>query len=119
VSRFFETAREIMETAESATSAGLAVSDVTIVVGQGGSLHFISDCDWPLASLARENSAEMVYRVKSDTDGVRVEGRAGSHFCQFSMPAPQAAASQLLGGTVWYPAMPLSESARLLPAAWD
>jgi hypothetical protein len=125
VSRFFETAREIVETAESAASSGLPVSDVTILMGHNGSLHFISDCDWPLDSLVRERGAEMAYRVKKDSRGVRVEGQAGSQSCQFSMPVPKNAARQLLGGSVWYPAMPLADSmlpagtSLLLPAACD
>ena len=126
MSRFFDTAREIVETAESAVSAGLSVSDVTILMGSGGSLHFLSDCDWPLDSLVRERGAEMAYRVSQDMRGVQVEGRAGSHSCHFSLPSPALAARQLLGGPVWYPAMPLPSDSTLaegilplLPAKCD
>ncbi len=50
--------------------------DLSILVGQDGSVRAVAATDWPLASLAAEHGARLAYRVIRAPGKVRVEGRS-------------------------------------------
>ena len=62
VSRFLEHATRLMEAAEEAVQAGHGVSDVTVLIHQGGGLHLLMKNDWPLDSLIQDRGADLAYR---------------------------------------------------------
>jgi len=96
VSRFVDTAVEILEAAENVLRAGQTPSEVTILIGSEGGIHMVADSDWPLESLQREHGARMAYRVSPATGRVAVDGRDGSRTCHFESEAPSRAARLLL-----------------------
>ena len=78
MSRFTEHAQQILEAAESACRRGEACSETTILIGPDGSIHLLTDSDWPLDSLVRHHGAETGYRVSQRSGIVGVEGRQGA-----------------------------------------
>jgi len=54
---------------------------MTVLITEGGGLHFCPGSDWPLDSLARERNAQAAYRVTSHRGVVRVEGQQGPVTC--------------------------------------
>ena len=97
VSRFAETARELMDAAECAQRSGADLSDVTILIGRECGIRMISGSDWPLESLGRVHGADMAYRISRNQAGVRLEGRAHGRRCTLETAKPAYAARLLLG----------------------
>jgi len=96
VSRFVDTAVEILEAAENVLKAGETPSEVSILIGPEGAIRIVSDSDWPLESLRREHGARMAYRVSPNADRVSVDGRDGARTCHLETSAPARAARFLL-----------------------
>jgi len=99
VSRFVDTAVEILETAESVLRAGQTPSEVSILVSAEGAIHIVADSDWPLDSLQREHGARSAYRVSPASGRVAVDGREGSRTCHFEVSTPARTARFLLNAT--------------------
>lgn len=99
VSRFLDTAQEILEAAENVMRSGEAPSEVAILLSTKGGVHMVMNSDWPLESLQREHGAERAYRVSGGTDRVQVDGRDGLRTCHFESVAP-AQAARLLSNAV-------------------
>lgn len=95
MSRFLEDAAEIFHAAERSLDAGHEISATTILVNTGGGISLVSDCDWPLDSLAIERGARMVYRVSGQGRTVRLEGREGPRTCLFETTKPSRATRPL------------------------
>ena len=81
MSRFTEQAENILVTAETAAWRGEQCADLTILIGQDGGIHMLSDSDWPLDSLTSHHGAKAAYRVMQRNGEVRVEGREGTRTC--------------------------------------
>jgi hypothetical protein len=97
VSCFTERARQIMEAAESAAARGEGCPEMTILIGQDGSIQMFAESDWPLDSLAWHFGARAVYRVSERRGSVRVEAREGSRTCVMESASPAETARRLLG----------------------
>jgi hypothetical protein len=93
VSRFAEHALNILESAEKAEFC----SNMTILIGQEGSIHMIAECDWPLDSITCHHGAKTAYRVSENGGTVRVEGREGLRRCVVESAKPMQIARFLLG----------------------
>jgi len=78
----------LLETAAAAAQQGAASSEITVLIGQDGSLRLCADSDWPLDSLAREHGAQSAYRISSRNGRVRVEGREGLRTCVLESAPP-------------------------------
>lgn len=94
--RFFENAREILETAETALASGHTPSNLSILLGTKGGIRIIAESDWPLETLQREHGAELAYRVTGEPDRVSVDGRDGVRTCHFETTSPAQVARMLL-----------------------
>ena len=90
--RFADQAQEILDAAINAPRG----SNLTLLVRADGSVHMLSECDWPLDSLLRHHGARAAYRVRHERDFVRVEGREGTKTCILEAPHPARAAQSLL-----------------------
>jgi hypothetical protein len=99
VNGFVDNAARIFEAARSASDAGHALSEMTILIGSGGGIRIIADSDWPLESLQTEHGAQMAFRVSQQEASVRVEGRAGLQTCLLKSANPERVARLLLGGS--------------------
>ncbi len=97
MSRFAEQAQRLLDAAESASAAGEACSDLTVLIKHDGGIHMLTDSDWPLDSLAWHHGAKMAYRVGRRRGSVRVEGREGSRTCVLESANPKQVARMLLG----------------------
>jgi hypothetical protein len=117
VGRFTDNAASIFEAAESAMKTGHNLSDMTIVIGQEGSIRLIAETDWPLDSLLAHHGAQMVYRVRQQDETLRLEGRAGTRTCLFESEKLNGAARRLLPNTSDYQVIEARPVRGLLPAA--
>lgn len=97
-----DNAENLFEAAQSALINGGEVSDLSILIGNDGSIRMVAGSDWPLDSLLREHGARMAYRVSQDSDRLRVEGRAGFRTCLFEAAKPDGAARLLLDNSRFY-----------------
>ena len=88
VSRFAEQARELFDSAQSAAAATDATSNTAILISSEGSLHLVSDSDWPLDSLALHHGAATAFRVTAHHGTILVEGREGSRRCMLESDSP-------------------------------
>jgi len=79
---------ELLDAAESAVARGDASPEVTIVIRQDGGIHMLSECDWPLDSLAAHHGARAVYRIRTGRDSAEVEGRGGGSTCVMRSETP-------------------------------
>ena len=95
MSRFAEQARELFDSAQSASAAD-ATSNTAILITSEGSLRLISDSDWPLESLALHHGAATAFRVTADRGTVRVEGREGGRRCLLESDSPTRTARLML-----------------------
>lgn len=102
VSRFLETAQQILEAAENVMLSGEAPSEVAILLGAKSGIHIVMNSDWPLDSLQREHGAESAYRVSGSADRVQVDGRDGFRKCHLETIAPAQAARALLNSAPAY-----------------
>ena len=96
MSRFLNTAAEILDAAVAAHQAGAVTEEMTVLVAPDGGISLIAESDWPLDSLKRERGAAMAYRVASCGERLVVEGRAGAHACLLAAAKPEEAARTLL-----------------------
>jgi hypothetical protein len=98
VSRFFECAREILDTA---TAAG-DPSEATILITSEGGIRILSESDWPLDRLVAHHGARSAYRVSSRSDRIAVEGRSRTESCRLeSLRFPLRAGTSPLLPAVW------------------
>ena len=77
--------------------SGAGPSDITILVWDHGGKPILDGSDWPLDSLRTHDAARTAYRLTSDKDKVRVEGREAGRKCLFESCSPKRAARMLLG----------------------
>ncbi len=112
VSRFWEDAQKVFETARCSLEAGHEISETTILVSPEGGISLIVDSDWPLNSLQAHRGAVVAYRVSQQRGKLRLEGRAGSQTCLFEAAKPNGVARSLLAES---PTARLLTSTRLLP----
>lgn len=97
-----DTAVEILETAESAVSAGQQPSDYTILLGTAGGIRMIADSDWSLDSLRREFGAQRAYRITAGSGQVNVDGQDENRSCRFeNMSMSKAAQFMLNARPAW------------------
>jgi hypothetical protein len=96
VSRFVDTAVEILEAAENVARAGQAPSELTFLIGMEGGIRIVADSDWPLDSLQREHGARMAYRLSPTQGRISVDGREGSRTCHLEADPPARTARFLL-----------------------
>lgn len=99
---FFENGRRIFQTAHSALLNGEDISEVSILIGDDGSLRLVMQTGWSLDSLQAEHGAPMAYRVRRQDHKVRMEGRAGVRTCLFEAAKPDGAARLLLANDRLY-----------------
>ncbi len=99
MSRFIDTAVEILEAAENVMMTGQTPSEISILIGSEGSIRIVADSDWPLDSLQREHGARMAYRVSPAGSRVSVDGRDGVRTCHLETETPARAARFLMNAT--------------------
>ena len=120
VGRFTDNAASIFEAAETAMRTGHELSNMTIVIGQEGSIRLIAESDWPLDTLQAHHGAQMVYRVRQQDETLRLEGRAGSRTCLFESEKLNGAARRLLAINSHYQVIEEAPVQALLPAgSWQ
>ena len=95
---------------------GHELSNMTIVIGQEGSIRLIAESDWPLDTLQAHHGAQMVYRVRQQDETLRLEGRAGSRTCLFKSEKLNGAARRLLAIHSHYQVIEEAPVQALLPA---
>jgi hypothetical protein len=76
-------AQQLLDTARRARGDG---GSLTVLIGRDGGIQMLSASDWPLDSLLRERGARAAYRVTSDRQTVRVEGRQDQLRCLLEAP---------------------------------
>ena len=96
VSRFVDTAVEILEAAENVARTGEAPSPLTFLIGVEGGIRIVADSDWPLDSLQREHGARMAYRLSPADGRITVDGREGARTCHLEADQPARTARFLL-----------------------
>ena len=79
VSRFWEDAAGILETAAIASTG--AGSDLAIVIDGQNCLRMVYGSDWTVEALQREYQASSAYTVKRSAGTVTVEGQSGAERC--------------------------------------
>jgi hypothetical protein len=72
----------LLEAAESASGAGAALSEMTVLIGHDGAIRIIASSDWPLDRLREHAGARMAYRVSQRGGTVAVEGRSQESHCR-------------------------------------
>lgn len=82
MSAFWDNAGRLLEAAGSASSAGAALSEMTVLIGHDGAIRMIAGSDWPLERLREHEGARMVYRVSQRGETVAVEGRSQESRCR-------------------------------------
>ncbi len=87
---FAQRAQELLD----AAVAGPPGPELTVLIGQDGSLRLCNGSEgpgseWPLESLVRERGARAGYRVLSRGKTVRVEGREGLRTCVLESLRPR------------------------------
>lgn len=98
MSRFFDCAHEILETA---TAAG-DPSEATILITAEGGVRILSESDWPLERLVAHHGAQSVYRISTRAGKIAVEGRSGTESCRLeSLRYPLPAGTWRLLPGVW------------------
>jgi hypothetical protein len=95
--RFLDNAARIFEGGRSALQVGCTQSAWTVLLNKDG-IRMVADSDWPLDSLARENGAEMAYRVSVVGESVTVDGISGRRHCRLRTDSPAKTFKSLLGG---------------------
>lgn len=78
---FLETAARILDGAKSAVQTGHYEPVWTVLTGGLCGVRMISDTDWPLESLRRENSADCAFRVTVTHRRVLVDGLSRTSRC--------------------------------------
>ena len=96
VSRFLNTAAEILDAAVAAHRTGAVTQEMTVLIASDGGISLVAESDWPLDALKRERGAALAYRVGSCGERLVVEGRAGAQACLLAAAKPDRAARTLL-----------------------
>jgi hypothetical protein len=109
VSRFLDTAQELLDAAEAVLRLDSASPEWTVLIAPSGAVSLVANSDWPLEALARERGAAAAYRVRPEKDRLVVEGRAGTQACLLATARPNGAARALLPNQRLY----LSEARRI------
>jgi hypothetical protein len=86
VSRFWEDAAGILETAAVASTG--AGSDLAIVIDGQNCLRMVYGSDWTIEALQREYQASSAYTVKRSAGTVTVEGQSGAERCTLRKSLP-------------------------------
>ena len=94
MSRLWDDARRILETAE---RAGSGTGDWTLFRRQEGGWEMIAGAAWNLDALAADRGAAEVYQLRHEGATLCVEGRAGLRSLRLEQPDPQAHARRVLG----------------------
>jgi hypothetical protein len=114
VSRFFNHAHEIFETA---AAAGEDASELTILIHKTGQIHIMQGAEAPLDTLQMQHGYASAFRVSREAAGIRVEGRSGNQRCtlQADKPTPKnwTSAAAALGLTSDRPLYSLSAALAL------
>ena len=90
MSRFWDNAVEVFETASSAAEAGSG-SDVAVLVDRSGGLRIVMAEGWSPEGLQSHYGASTVYHVSHNSGSVCVEGRGPGMSC--TLRGAQAGAS--------------------------
>jgi hypothetical protein len=77
VSRFFQHAEEIFQTAQ----AGRDDCELSILIKPDGGIHVLEAPDWALEPLRLHHAASAVYRVSRRRGKVRLEARSAGESC--------------------------------------
>jgi hypothetical protein len=86
VSRFWNDALEILDTASRAPQAGSA-TNLAVVVERSGGLRIVAAEGWSAEGLQSHFGAAAVYQVTHTPRAVRVEGRGPGMSCTLRSPA--------------------------------
>ena len=87
---FFQNAQQLFDVAAASDSAQSA-TDFAVLVGANGALHFVMEAPFSLEA-AQAEGARTAYRViRSERDGIRVEGLEGDRRCLLEQPATRRA----------------------------
>lgn len=93
---FWENASKLMDAAVSASAAGHATENMTVLISQEGGIHLIAGSDWPLDRIAAERGARTAYRVQHGSGRIAVEGREGESVCRLETESPAARVKRIL-----------------------
>jgi hypothetical protein len=97
VSLFWDNANKLMESAMAAVQNGFASTEpMTVLIGQEGGIHIVSQSDWPLDRLAEERGARMAYRVSHNNGRVAVDGIQGATVCHLETESEGARAARTI-----------------------
>jgi hypothetical protein len=100
-----------MHAAESAAGAGNTPTDMAILISSQGSIRMVANSDWPLESLQAYHGSRTAYRVSSQNDKVRIDGREDGRTVTFESEDPKKAARLILGGYPTYSFLPAASQA--------
>jgi len=103
MSRFWNDAVEVFETASSAAEAGSG-SDIALLVDRSGGLRIVMAEGWSPEGLQAHYGARTVYRVTHNSGSVCVEGRGpGMMSCTLRGPQTGAPAFRMSSCPPLYP----------------
>ena len=94
MSRFWNDAVEVFETASSAAEAG-SRSEVAVLVDRSGGLRIVMAEGWSPEGLQSHYGARTVYRVSHNSGSVCVEGRGQGMSCTLRGPQTGAPAFRM------------------------
>lgn len=98
----------LLGAAENAMQSGHSPSEMTILISEEGRIRMVADSDWTLESLQAHHGARTAYRVTSQAETVRIEGREGGRTCRFESEDTRRAVRLLLGTPVNYALLQLA-----------
>lgn len=101
MSRFFDDAVNIFETASAAPAAD-ASPDLDILIDAAGRLHIVQTPGWRPDALRLHYGARTSYRVTRSRDRVQVEGYGPGGTCFLQSEEPRVASLHLPGGVPQY-----------------
>jgi hypothetical protein len=87
VSRFFEDAGQIFETATAASSEE-SPANMAILIGSDGALRIVDAAGWRPDTLQAHYGARTVYQVTRTAGSVKVTGCSGSQTCALETARP-------------------------------
>lgn len=95
-------AARLLETASSASDAGLAGSDWTVFIGPEGGVQMVAGATESLESLAWSRGARSAWQILNRETSVRVEGWQGGRRCMLESPKTGCSTDRLLGNLRLY-----------------
>ena len=99
---FWENASKLLDAAVSASAAGNATENLTVLVGPEGGIHLIANSDWTLERLQQDRGARTAYRVQHGQGRIAVEGREGASLCRLETESASNPAKRILRDTPRY-----------------